>query len=71
MRLVAVGHLAFGSFGASLCCMAAFEAVEAQPFCGQSLNSLLDVGVGENVAEAHLMHTAAYSTNVVQLLFWR
>ena len=67
----AVGHLAFGSFDAGPCCMAAFEAMEAQTLRRQTLDTLFDVGIHEDVAEARLMHAAAHTANVGRLLLLR
>ena len=48
-----------------------FEAMETKPLRSQLLNSLLDIGVGEDVAEASLVHSTANSTDVVRLLLLR
>ena len=65
------GHLAFGSFCAGPCCVVAFEAMEAQTLHRQMLDTLLDVGVHEDVAEARLMHAAAHTADVSRLLLLR
>ena len=71
MHHEAVGHLAFGSLGAGPCCMAAFEAMEAQTLRRQTLDALLDVSVYEDVAETRFMHAAAHTANVGRLLSLR
>ena len=71
MHLVAVGHLALGPLSAGLRCVATQETVETQTLHRQALNSLLDVGVGEDVADVCRVHPPADPTDVARLLFWR
>ena len=68
MHHEAIGHLAFRSLGADPCCMAAFEAMEAQTLRRQTLDALLDVSVYEDVTETRFMHAAAHTANVGRLL---
>ena len=71
MHLVAVRDAALGPLCAGLRCVSTLEAVETQSFCRQTLDTLLDVGVNEDIATLRLVDAAANTADASRLLFRR